>query len=184
MVTDRKLVDYLPHFMQVYKEMKSIMDAEQVEIDRLWLEAENSLSDQFILEATENGVKRWEVMIGISPKDTDTLDERKFRILTKLNQELPYTLRKLEQVLTNLCGNNMFSIKVNAEEFHIEIKLGVANKNNYQEVSDVLKKMIPANMTQTVKIMYNSQTVLTKFTHAQLAAYTHEQLRSEVFTDA
>ena len=184
MATDRKLINYLPHFMQVYEELKSIMETEQVEIDRLWLEAENALDDQFILEATENGVKRWESMLGVSPKDTDTLNERKFRILTKLNQELPFTLRKLEQALTNLCGNDMFSIEVIAAEYRVEIKLGVANGNNYQEVVDVLKKMIPANMTQWVQIMYNANNVLTGFTHAEMTAYTHEQLRSEVFTDA
>ena len=121
-------------------------------------------------------------MLKISPKDTDTLDERKFRILAKLNQELPYTLRKLEQALANLCGNDMFSVEVTAAEYHVEIKLGLTNKNNYQEVVDVLKKMIPANMTQWVQIMYNSGEVLSQFTHAQLAAYTHEQLRNEVLT--
>ena len=184
MATDRKLTDYLPRFMQGYRELISIMGTEQVEVDSLWRESENALADQFILEATENGVKRWESMLGISPKDTDTLDERKFRILTKLNQELPYTLRKLEQALTNLCGNNMFSINVNASEYHVEIKLGLVNQNDYQEVVNVLKKMIPANMTQWVQIMYNDHNVLARFTHAEMTAYTHEQLRSEVFTNA
>ena len=181
MVTNRKLIDYLPHFMQVYEEIAVIMGTEQTEIDRLWIEAENALADQFILEATENGVKRWESMLGVSPKDTDTLDERKFRILTKLNQELPYTLRKLEQVLTNLCGADGFSVDVKAAEYHIEVKLALTNKNNYQEVVNVLKKMVPANMTQWVQIMYNSHNVLKMFTHAELTAYKHEQLRNEVF---
>lgn len=181
MATDRKLIDYLPHFMRDYREIESIMNAEQVEIDSFHDGIENALADQFILEVTENGVKRWESLIGISPKDTDTLDERKFRILTKVNQDLPYTLRKLEQALITLCGNNMFSIEVNASEYHIEIRLGLINKNNYQEIVDVLKKMIPANMTQWVQIMYNNYSMLTKFTHAEMNAYTHEQLRNEVF---
>ena len=183
MATDRKLIDYLPLFMQDYREMAVIMETEQTEIDHLWVEAENALADQFILEATENGVKRWESMLGISPKDTDSLDERKFRILTKLNQELPYTLRKLEQALTNLCGVNGYSVEVQAAEYHIEVKLAVSNANNYSEVENVLNKMIPANMTQYVQIMYNSNNVLAQFTHEQLSAYTHEQLRNEVFTD-
>ena len=181
MATDRKLIDYLPHFMQAYRELAVIMETEQTEIDRLWVEAENALSDQFILEATENGVKRWESMLGISPKDTDTLDERKFRILTKLNQELPYTLRKLEQALTNLCGAGNYSIEITAAEYHIEVKLALTNKNNYQEVVDILKKMVPANMTQWVQIMYNPHNVWMKFTHAELTAYTHKQLREDVF---
>ena len=182
MATDRKLINYLPPFMQVYREMATIMETEQTEVDRLWLEAENALADQFILEATENGVKRWESMLGISPKDTDTLDERKFRILTKLNQELPFTLRKLEQALTNLCGAGNYSVEITAEEYHIEVKLALTNENNYQEVVDILKKMVPANMTQYVQIMYNAHNVIARFTHGQLTAYTHDQLRNEVFS--
>lgn len=183
MATDRKLINYLPHFMQVYREIATIMETEQVEVDRLWSEVENALSDQFILEATEHGVKRWESMFGISPKDTDTLDERKFRILTNLNQELPYTVRKLEQALTTLCGVGNYSVEVKSAEYHVEVTLGIANRSNYEEVVNVMKKMIPANMTYAVQIMFNKNNVLSKFTHAEMTAYTHEQLRSEVFTD-
>ena len=177
MSSDRKLIDYLPHFMQAHKEMTVIMETEQVEIDRLWLNAENALADQFIQEATVNGVKRWESMLGVSPKDTDNLDERKFRILTMLNRELPYTLRKLEQALTNLCGAGGFSINLQAREYRIDVKLALDNKNNYQDVVNLLKKMIPANMVPCVQIMYVTNEVLSGYTHEQLSAYTHEQLR-------
>jgi hypothetical protein len=180
MATDRKLIDYLPHFMQVFREMATIMETEQFEIDRLWMEVENAFSDQFILELTENGAKRWESMLGISPKDTDTLEERRFRILTKLNQELPYTLRKLEQVLTNLCGAEGYFIEVISNEHHIEVKLAVGNHNNYSEVENILNKMIPANMTRHIELMYNTHAILSQFTHAQLSAYNHYQLRNEV----
>lgn len=181
MATNRKLIDYLPNFMQDYRELAVIMEVEQPEIDGLWDAAEAVFADQFIQDATENGVSRWETVLGISPKGTDTLDERKFRILTKLNQELPYTLRKMEQVLTTICGAGNFSIDLQPDKYHIEIKLALTNKNNYNEVADVLKKMVPANMTQWIQIMYNSHDVLKKFTHAEMAAYTHEQLRNEVF---
>ena len=179
MATDRKLINYLPHFMQGYRELAVIMETEQVEVDRLWLEAENALADQFILEATENGVKRWESMLGISPKDTDTLDERKFRILTKLNQELPYTLRKLEQALANLCGNNMFSVEVTSAKYEVLVKLALTNEKNYFEVVNILEKMIPANMNYRVRIMYNSHAVLSQSTHKVLSQYSHEKLRNE-----
>lgn len=180
MATNRKLINYLPPFMQEYREMATIMETEQFEIDRLWLEAENALADQFLMEATVNGVKRWESMLGISPKDTDTLDERRFRILTKLNQELPYTLRKLEQVLINLCGVGGYFIEVNANEHHILVKLGVGNHNNYSEVENLLIKMIPANMTHQIELMYNTHIILGQFTHTQLSAYNHYHLRNEV----
>ena len=181
MATERLLIDYLPPYMQEYLEIKEIMKAEQPEIDDLWNAVEKALADQYILDATEYGVKRWESMLLISPKDTDTLDERKFRILTRLNQELPYTLTRLKEALTNLCGNDGFFIEMNAAEYHIQVKLALGNKNNYQDMVDLLKKMIPANMTQVVQIMYNTHELLAQFTHQYMSAYTHKQLREEVF---
>lgn len=181
MATNRKLIDYLPLYAQVYRENATIMEAEQPEIDFLWESIENTFSDQFIHDATENGVSRWERILKISPKGTDTLDERKFRILARLNQELPYTLRKLDQVLTNLCGADGYSVKVNHSEYHIQVKLALSNESNYSDVEGILKKMLPANLTQSIEIMYNSHKVLNRFNHAELAAYTHDQLRKEVF---
>lgn len=181
MAIDRKLIDYLPPFMQEYPEMQYIMGTEQPETDALWNECDNVFNDQFIHEATEYGVKRWESMLKVTPKGTDTLTERKFRILSRLNQELPYTMMKIKEALTALCGVGNFSIDLQAANYHIEVKLALSNKNNYQEVVDLLTKMIPANLTQFVKIMYNAHYVISRFTHGQLTAYTHEQLRSEVF---
>ena len=181
MANDRLLINYLSPYMQEYMEIKEIMKVEQPEIDALWSSVEESFADQFIMDATEYGVMRWESMLKISPKATDTLDERKFRILTHLNQELPYTLMRLKEALTTLCGADGFYIEVQAEKYHIVVKLAVGNHNNYQAVVDLLLKMIPANLTQYVQLMYNTHVILSPFTHAQLAAYTHEQLRNEVF---
>lgn len=181
MATNRFLIDYLPPFMQEYHEMKKIMEVEQPEVDNLWGSCTNALDDQFVLSATENGVKRWEKVIGITPKDTDTLDERKFRILSKMNQELPYTITKLKESLNVLCGEGNFSINLQTANYHIEVKLALTNKNNYSDVVDLLSKMIPANLTQWVRIMYNDHNVIGQFTHDELTFYTHEHLRNEVF---
>lgn len=184
MATNRFLINYLPHYMQEYMEIKEIMKAEQPEIDALWSSVENAFADQYILDASEYGVMRWESMLEISPKDTDTLDERKFRILTRLNQELPYTLTKLKETLTALCGADGFSINLIAAQYHIEIKLAIGHHNNYQEVVSLLDKMIPANLTRYVRLMYNTNSEVGLYRHMDLAAYTHKFIRSEVLSNA
>ena len=85
------LLGYLPDVLKDTKEMQAIMAAEMPEIQALWQACEDVLNDQFIVEATENGVARREKMLGISPFATDTLDDRKFRILSRYNEQLPYT---------------------------------------------------------------------------------------------
>ena len=178
---NRNLIEYLPPFMQEYFEMKHIMAAEQPEFEGLWVACENGMADKFIDTATEKGVARWESIYKITPKDTDTLDERKFRLTTKMNQGLPYTLTKLNEALTIICGAGNFNIDLQPANYHIEIRLALTNINNYQEVVELLAKMLPANLTQWVQIMYNNHEIIGQFTHAELAAYTHKQLKERVF---
>lgn len=182
--SDRPLINYLPPYMQEYLEIKAIMAAEQPEIDSLWSSVEQTMADQFIMDSTEYGVMRWESMLKISPKATDTLDERKFRILTRLNQELPYTLIRLRETLTTLCGADGFVIELEANKYHITIKLGVGNHSKYTEVQNLLKQMIPANLTQYIDILYNTQQMASLCRHMDLAAYTHTQVRNEVLKNA
>ena len=101
---ERKIIDYLPPYLMVYKEIKAIMEAEQSEFEIVWPQAENVLNNQFVSDSSSIGIERMEKILGIIPKDTDTQDERKFRILVKLNEQLPYTLPVLEQQLKRMCG--------------------------------------------------------------------------------
>ena len=180
---DRRLIDYLPPYVQEYVEIREIMKAEQPEFEAAWVACENALNNQYIRDMDVYGVTRWESMLGIVPKATDTLEERKFRILTRLNSELPYTLARLKEALITLCGIDGFTIELQAAQYHIIVKLAVSNKNNYDDVVDLLKKMIPANMTQYVEMMYNNYILVGLYTHEQLASFTHNQIRNEVFTD-
>ena len=184
MANNRFLIDYLPPYMQEYLEIKEILKAEQPEIDALWSSVETAFANQYIMDATEYGVKRWETMLHISPKATETLDERKFRILTRLNQKLPYTLVRLREALTTLCGDNGFAIDLQANQYSITIKLGVGNHNNYQAVNDMLYNMIPANMTRYITLMYNTHQMVGLCRHKDLAAFTHKEVRSEVLNNA
>ena len=77
---DRNLIDYLPQVLKEVRELKLLLQSEQVEIANLWGSIDNALNDQFVIDATEYGVKRWEKILGIIPKATEPLDARKFRI--------------------------------------------------------------------------------------------------------
>ena len=178
---DRNMIDYLPEYLQEYKEIRELMSTEQPEFQFIWERFDALVSDQDVETATLNGVKRWETVLGINPKATDTLEERKFRIMIKLNQQLPYTYKFLQQQLTSLCGaeGKGFRLVLDPNEYSLIVKLALSNKNNYDDVSDMLKRFVPANLVVEINLMYNQQKELHKYTHAQLHAYTHEQLRTE-----
>lgn len=148
---ERKIIDYLPPYLTVYKEIKAIMEAEQPEFEIVWPQAENVLNDQFVSDSSTIGIERMEKILGIIPKKTDTLDERKFRILVKLNEQLPYTLPVLKQQLKRMCGENGYRLILSADKYLLNVKLALGNENNYQDVCDMLRRVVPANMVISVK---------------------------------
>ena len=59
------LKEYLPDVLKDVQEMRAIMEAETPEVQAIWDACEDCMNDQFISEATENGVARREKMLGI-----------------------------------------------------------------------------------------------------------------------
>lgn len=178
---ERKLIDYLPPFVQNFKEMSAIMDTEQPEFELAWQNAENTLADQFVTTATINGVKRFEKIYNIIPKATDTLEERRFVILSKKNEKPPYTMGALINVLNALCGEGGYTLYMNTNDYEVVVKLALGNEKNYATVVDLLDRILPANLVRKVST-YNTYMVLKNYTHGQLAQYTYEEVRSASLT--
>lgn len=105
------------------------------------------------------------------------MDDRRFRVLTRLNEELPYTLPQLRVILESLCGAGNYSADV--ADYTLLVKVGVAAKKNFQDVQTLLKRVAPVNLVLVVQQLFNIHQVLGGFTHAQLAWYTHSEVRTE-----
>ncbi len=88
------LTDYQPDILKNVTEMRAIMNAETPLIQAVWDACESCMNDQFISEATENGIARREKMLDITPYATDTLADRRFRLLSRYNENTPYTKKK------------------------------------------------------------------------------------------
>lgn len=177
---ERTLIEYLPHVIRDVREYKAIMNAEQPEIAQSWDALDNALKDQFIVDATENGVARWEKILGITPKATLSLEDRKFTILTKISSELPFTIRTLEKMLKSFCGEDGYMVQLKADEYTLIVKVSLTATNNYNDVKNLLERIVPANMIVQLSIIYNSHSTFNNSTHEGLSSYTHYQLRNEV----
>lgn len=177
---DRQLINYIPNVLMDVREIKSIMVAEQPEVSSLWIFLNNALNDQFIDNATENGVKRWEKILAIVPKGTDSLSSRKIRILARLNEELPYTFRKLCLQLESICGKDGYTAAVYGNEYKLSVRISLVVKSNFNDVQRLLNRIVPANMIIDLLLKYNQHQTFLKMTHAQMKAFTHTQLREDV----
>ncbi len=179
----KKLQDYLPPILLKTYEFPLLCETEQPEIDRLHDAADAVLDAQFISTAGETAIARYEKIFGITPMDTDTLAERRFKVLAKINAQLPFSVRRLRQQLATLCGADGYKLEVSGGKYTLSVKVALTAKRNQQAVEELLADIVPANMVCTTSLLYNQHADLTRFTHAQLALLTHFEIREEVLPD-
>ena len=179
----KKLQDYLPPILLKTYEFPLLCGIEQPEFDRLAEAADAVLDAQFLSTAGEYAISRYEKIFGVVPQDTDTLDERRFKVLTKINTQLPFSVRRLRQQLATLCGEDGYRLEVNGGKYTLTVKVALTAKRNQQAVEELLADIVPANMVCTTSLLYNQHADLTRFTHAQLALLTHFEIREEVLPD-
>lgn len=173
---------YLPPVVSVLREFKALANTVDPELNLLWEEVEKTFNDQFIEDASEDGVKRYEAMLNIVPRATETLEDRKFTILTQFNEQLPYTHKSLLQRLNTLCGEDGYTLEITTLDYTVKVRIELVVKNQYDTVEDLLERLVPLNMIIDLDLRYNTYDKLSAFTYNQLSAYTYDDLRDEVVT--
>ena len=181
MTREIDLLSYLPIQMRRFYEMQKIMGAENPEFKLLWDANIRTRNELFIMTAGEWGINRVESIVGVTPADDDSLEARRFRVLTRINEHLPYTYRVLDEQLRALCGEGNYAIRLDSNAYTISVRVALVARNNFDDVAQLLDRVIPANFIIDLQFMYNTYRELSWFTHAYLSGFTHKQMRNERF---
>lgn len=176
------LKEYLPDVLRDVTEMQAIMEAETPEVRALWQACEDCMNDQFISEATENGIARREKMLGITPYATDTLEDRRFRLLSRYAESLPYTRRSLDTLLESLCGKNGYMLSIQTSEFTVNVKVALTAKKQENSIRELLERVLPYNMVFSVELLYNTWAKAKRYTWGAASALTWRDLKEEVLS--
>lgn len=177
------LTKYLPSVLQDVTEMQAIMEAETPEVQALWAACEDCMDDQFIADATENGLARREAMLGITPYATDTLDDRRFRLQSRYTESIPYTRKSLDALLESLCGEGGYSLEIITATFTVNVKVALTVKKQEDTITESLERILPYNMVFTVELLYNTWAAAQAYTWGELTDLTWAQLKEEVLPD-
>ena len=139
------LKELLPLYLQEYSELAEIMDTETPEFRLLESRHNRMIDNRYIISCDEEGIARFEKILGMTPKSDDTLEDRIFRCLTKWNVCLPYNYAFLERKLKELCGTE-YAIDFDIPGQTMIVKIGIAQKNQYDSVVDILDEIVPCNI--------------------------------------
>ncbi|WP_400194603.1 putative phage tail protein [Lysinibacillus telephonicus] len=174
------LLSYIPPVLHEIKEIVEIANVEKKPIEGTWQAIEDSLNNQFIVTANEEGVSRYERMLKMNVPATDTLETRRFRLLTRFQEQAPYTKTVLKQLLDTLLGEDHYTLNRDTANKTLSVKIELTVKGQFDAVFLLLERITPQNMILTVELRYNQHSKLAQYTHAQLSIYTHKSLREDV----
>lgn len=95
---------YFPDVLANAVEFNELANVVEPELNRIIKLLVEKALDTFVFDLDEDGARRWEKMLKLSPRNADTLDDRRMAILAKIMPNTPYTHRKLEILLDEICG--------------------------------------------------------------------------------
>jgi len=162
LVREVDLVSYLPPFMAEYQEDVVTLRAEDPEFRLVWEAVDRLYKNEFILDADEYGISRFERLLKLHPYDTDTLEVRRLRVLAKWFKRTPYTFPWLKDWMALLCGAH--GHKESFADYLLFIKLdrnvlplagGIMGI-----ILEILPPIIPANMCMEVSQKWEASAVL------------------------
>lgn len=167
-----ELILKIPDIAQIYAKNEN----QEQEIDEA---IEKLDSDIFIDTMSVDKVERWEQIFNITPSDTDTLNERRFRVKNRTLEAVPYTYRVLKRKLSTLSQDGYNLIVGNG---YVKVKLALKSKKMMEDILNMIEDIVPLNMTVEVSIIWNQYSTLSQFTYGQLSSKTHKEVREEVFS--
>jgi hypothetical protein len=140
------LIDYLPPFLQGYREMQAIMTAENPEFQAVSDEGQVVLDNTFILYCNEDGIARFERMLGIYPLPSDPLEARQSRVLTRWNDTVPYTMKSFISKLAALQGNGNIQITIFKDQYKIKVVTHLEKQGQQDDLAYLFKTVLPCNL--------------------------------------
>lgn len=149
MIRDVNLIEHLPLFLQKFRELNHVMDAENPEFQLVADESEIIKDNQFIETSDLVGIARFEKLLNIIPLADDNLESRISRVLTRWNDVIPYTYRAFIEKLIVLCDGLNFTVNKNFNEYKMEIITHLELSGQVDELQYLFEYMIPVNLELT-----------------------------------
>lgn len=138
---------YFPRYYEGILETDELIKVENDIWNNLYLLLNKAKNNQFIAYADEDGIYAYEQLFQIvADPETETLEERRFRLLNRIQTLSYYTMIYLRQKLNSLFGENNYEVEMNYLNYTLYAKSNATNSFIYKESIATINKIKPANI--------------------------------------
>ena len=148
------LIESLPIFLQKIREYKEICDTEEVEIKDLREQIERLLDEIIVNSAKSYGLERYEKIYNLKNTSED-VDIRRFNILSKINNKVPFTLKWLDNKLKQLVGEGNYTVNISYANYKITISIAYLFEDIANTLGVDLREQLPCNLIIQINVFSN-----------------------------
>lgn len=146
------ILNYLPQLIARMPEYQNISASEDITLESLWEQLDRKLANDYFDTADEDGIARFEKLLGITPSPSDSLEVRRLRVKIQWLNMVPYTLNTLRRKLDGLLGKDGYLI--HEEQFKQYIfGLDIYDKDDAlcDLIIEILREWLPVNLETSYK---------------------------------
>ena len=148
-------VEY-PEVILNIKDIKASIDAgDKVGdvLERALFELDNDIC---IRSSEESGIAHREKILGINPRDTDSIEDRRLEVLLRWYDSTLYTETVLRQKMDATLGENQYVLKIDLNTKTVFCLVELTRKRMQKSVIDMLDQMVPLDYLISVTLRYNT----------------------------
>lgn len=141
------LIQWMPTEFKESPEIIKIMDSENPEFSLMAERILHWLDNLYPGTAHIEGIELFEYFLGLEPQLDDTLEDRRMRIISKLNERLPYTFIRLHRMVAALVGWGNFEMYFeNGGRLLFRLKSPQENDSRIKAVLELFENVVPMNL--------------------------------------
>lgn len=148
-------VEY-PEVILNIKDVKAAIDAgDKVGdiLERALFELDNDIC---IRSSEESGIAHREKILGINPRDTDSIEDRRLEVLLRWYDSPLYTETVLRQKLDAALGENQYVLQIDLDTKTVSCLVELTKRKMQKSVIDMLDQMVPLDYLISVTLRYNT----------------------------
>lgn len=172
------LYRYPPHLLKM-REGGFIQDVADAFLKELEAVIDLLDGDLTVDDATETMLVRYEKMLGISPTDDESLEERRFAVRTKLYNYPPYTRKQFENRLNGLIGTDNHMVDIDYKSGIISVGIYVPTESMYRAVNGLIDEIVPLHIRINIYQLFNKWIQAKSHTWNDMKTFAWKQIKEE-----
>lgn len=172
------VIHYFPMHIADIEEFKRIAKVYDAQLKQVWVELDRMEDNRHFDSMEASECTYWEKIMQINLTGEETLEDRRRNIKGRWVSSRPYTSRKFKEVLDAMVGEEYYKLEINPKEKYLKVSLMLEAISKDGYIYDLMRAMAPADMVVQVMIIFNRHRSFKPYTHTQMAAYIHYQLRT------